>query len=252
MEKLNAELEDRDVRILYVYTREPHARQRFMGFDFSDEPETRSMKERMENARRCRKKYKFGIRWIIDDMKGSIQRSYGGLPNSGFVIRSDGVVAYKEAWADAGNLMSEVRKLYPPAYYVATPEERKTLRNIYEKAMLLRRARKTASRIRAAEDLSRIRHPAVLARLAEGLKDRESSVRILCWDLLRGLVDTTRRFNPGDSGIARAAAAEALIADLKKAGRSHRWNEKSGRFVPKKPEEEKKPEEKEKKDSGDF
>jgi len=56
MESFKKKADAADVKIVFVYTREPHANQRFMGFDFSKESQTRSMKERLNNARRCHEK----------------------------------------------------------------------------------------------------------------------------------------------------------------------------------------------------
>lgn len=105
MEKLYKAWRDYDVAFLYLYTREPHP-------GFYDKPQTKTLKERMANAGQCEKELGMTLPWIIDDMKSTIQRAYGGLPNCAYIITSEGKVFYKEAWADASNLDRKLKELY--------------------------------------------------------------------------------------------------------------------------------------------
>lgn len=251
MEGLRKRLDAGEVAVVYVYTREPHANQRFMGFDFSEDDQTRSVAERVRYARRCREKHKHTIPWIIDDMRGSVQKAYGGLPNSGFVIRSDGVVAFKEPWAKAADLEGAVAALHPPAFYRAGEEERAVLLKVYEAALRLARSRETEGRLAAADALAALAHPAVLPRLAAGLRDAEPAVREKTWTILKALLPDlpATLFDPAaEDAKLRAAAAEILAPKLKAAEKAYTWDPKAKAFVPAKkggavswaPEEERK------------
>jgi hypothetical protein len=232
MEALQAKCADRDVAFLYVYTREPHPNQRMRGFDFGEEPQTRSIEERRRNAKRCVERHALTIPWIVDEMDGRIQRAYGGLPNSAFLVRSDGVVAYKEAWADAGRLEAEISKLQPPAFYLASPEARKALLRVYEDALRLQRAKTPEARTAAAEALAAARVPAALPRLGRGLLDPDAGVRCRSWELLKGLLELAVPFDPAAADEPRAEAAGRVLAALRAAEKTHRWDEKTLRFLP--------------------
>ncbi|MHC4597382.1 MAG: HEAT repeat domain-containing protein [Planctomycetota bacterium] len=227
-------LRDHKVEFLYVYTREPHASQRMGRNDFRDERQTRSVADRIKNAVRCNKKYKFTIPWIIDDMKCTIQKAYGGLPNSGFVIRSDGVVAFKQHWANGKHLEREVKKLHPPSFYLASKKDQKILLKIFEAGVRLTRSRETAGRLEAAEELAGFTFPALLPRLGAGLHDRDPGVRTKVWELLGGLVKIPLPFDPEAEEKAGTKQAEAVVAWLKEAEDTYKWDRRKKCFVPKK------------------
>jgi len=104
VEKLYKAWRDKGVAFFYVYTREPHP-------GFLGKEQTKTVEERKANAKQCEKDLGMTPPWLIDDMRGAIQRAYGGLPNSAYVITREGKVYYKEAWADAKNLDEQLRKL---------------------------------------------------------------------------------------------------------------------------------------------
>lgn len=230
MEGAKRKLDELGVEIVYVYTREPHAGQRMRGFDFSGENQTKSVEERLANAQRCRKKYGFTIRWVIDGMGGDIQNAYGGLPNSGFLIRSDGVVAGKQAWADASALLAEVEKLKPPSWYTAGEEEKAVLLDVYEASIKARKSRSAEARLSAIAALAGLKHQAVLPRIGACLDDQDAAVRNAAHRALLSLVHCLPSFDPSAQEEHRAAAAAAVKAFLRAAERSMRFDEKSGRF----------------------
>lgn len=104
MEKLYKTWRDKGVAFFYVYTREPHP-------GFYGKEQTTNMEERKANARQCEKDLGMTLPWLIDDMKSSIQRAYGRLPNSAYILTREGKVYYKEAWADAAKLDEQLKKL---------------------------------------------------------------------------------------------------------------------------------------------
>ena len=88
-----AKYQDR-VHFVVLYQREAHANE-FM-FQEVDQPET--MDERKILASRCREE--LGLTWtiVLDGMDNAVREAYGGLPNSAYIIGTDGVIVFKEAW----------------------------------------------------------------------------------------------------------------------------------------------------------
>ena len=118
---------------------------------------------------------------IIDDMKGTIQRAYGGLPNSGFVIRADGVVEAKVVWARGNTLDKATLALRPPAWYTAPAKRKKLLEKVFAAGDRLRGAESAEERLRAAEELATFDDPALLPCLGAGLHDADGKVREAAW-----------------------------------------------------------------------
>jgi hypothetical protein len=90
---------------LYLYTREAHP-------GYYGKPQTGNIEERQANAKQCDKDLGMTLPWIIDDMKSSIQKAYGGLPYCAYIITCKGKIYYKEAWASAEKLNEHLKKLY--------------------------------------------------------------------------------------------------------------------------------------------
>ena len=90
-----AKYEDR-VHFVVLYQREAHPNQ--MQFQEIDQPET--MDERKDLASRCREE--LGLSWtiVVDGMDNAVRDTYGGLPNSTYIIDTDGEIVHKEAWAN--------------------------------------------------------------------------------------------------------------------------------------------------------
>jgi hypothetical protein len=89
-----AKYQDR-VQFVVLYQREAHANE--FTFREIDQPET--MDERKALASRCREE--LGLTWtiVVDGMDDAVREAYGGLPNSAYIINTDGVIVFKEAWA---------------------------------------------------------------------------------------------------------------------------------------------------------
>ncbi len=101
MEELYSAYKDReDVRFLIVYTREPHARQVFPGWNFLGIGQSKDYDQRKDYARACRKDHGMDMPILIDTMDGKVQKTYGGLPNNVIVIDKDGNIAAKKRWND--------------------------------------------------------------------------------------------------------------------------------------------------------
>jgi len=71
----------------------------------------KSYAEKLEHARMLRDYEDVDIPIIVDGLDGPLHMSYGGLPNSCFVIDRDGVLVYKSQWADMLELETVIETL---------------------------------------------------------------------------------------------------------------------------------------------
>jgi hypothetical protein len=93
VEALNKAYGARGVSFYNVLSREPHPG--FYGFDQPD-----SLEERKEYVRLADAELQMEIPWIIDVMDNTMQKTYGRMPNSEFVIAADGTLLESREWAD--------------------------------------------------------------------------------------------------------------------------------------------------------
>ena len=93
MEALNKAYGVRGVSFYNVLSREPHPG--FYGFQQPD-----SLKERKEYVRLADAELQMEIPWIIDVMDNTMQKTYGRMPNSEFIIGPDGTLLESREWAD--------------------------------------------------------------------------------------------------------------------------------------------------------
>lgn len=93
MEALNKAYGARGVSFYNVLSREPHPG--FYGFAQPD-----SLAERKEYVRLADAELQMEIPWIIDGMDNTMQKTYGRMPNSEFIIGSDGTLLESREWAD--------------------------------------------------------------------------------------------------------------------------------------------------------
>ncbi|MEM4297809.1 MAG: deiodinase-like protein, partial [Nitrososphaerota archaeon] len=64
----------------------------------------RSYEEKLEHAQMLRDDEHVEIPILVDGLSGQLHLSYGGLPNSCFVIDKNGMLIYKSQWADMDEL----------------------------------------------------------------------------------------------------------------------------------------------------
>jgi hypothetical protein len=93
VEALNKAYGARGVSFYNVLSREPHPG--FYGFDQPD-----SLEERKEYVRLADAELRMEIPWIIDVMDNTMQKTYGRMPNSEFIIAADGTLLESREWAD--------------------------------------------------------------------------------------------------------------------------------------------------------
>ena len=92
----------------YVLSREPHP-----GFYGFSQPDTLDM--RKEYTQLAMAEMSSDIPWIIDDMKNTLQQTYGGMPNPDFIIDSDGTLLESREWADPDKIKEFLEKRFGPS-----------------------------------------------------------------------------------------------------------------------------------------
>lgn len=96
-ERLQEKYGARDVEVLNIYFREPHAGENY--FKAYKQPDT--YEEKMAYARELVETKRMSLPVLVDGIDGSLQDALGGLPNIVYVVGKDGRVHYKSSWADA-------------------------------------------------------------------------------------------------------------------------------------------------------
>jgi peroxiredoxin len=79
-----------DVQFLFVYVREAHPGDRV--------PAHESLEDKVRAAELLRDEEQIEMPILVDDLRGSIHRKYGKLPNSTFIIDKSGRVAFRALW----------------------------------------------------------------------------------------------------------------------------------------------------------
>ena len=142
------------------------------------------MKERKANARQCGKDLGMTLPWIIDDMKSTIQKAYGGLPYCAYIITSEGKVFYKEAWANASNIDKKLKEMYSSKPEFKTKAAKYLEKNILAEKEPDRRAHLMVRLARLACKDARKSLAAVFR------KEKETGVKT---ELVKALADTTQK-----------------------------------------------------------
>lgn len=108
MEALHKAYSTKGVSFYYVLSREPHPG--FYGFVQPDSLEWRQEYVRLANA-----EMQSELAWIIDDMENTMQQTYGRMPNSEFIIDSDGTLLASKEWADPDELKKYLEEKIGPS-----------------------------------------------------------------------------------------------------------------------------------------
>jgi peroxiredoxin len=110
LNRLYGDFRYKDVQFLFVYVREAHPGERL--------PAHRTIQEKARAAELFRAAEHVELPVIVDDLKGSIHRQYGKLPNASFLIDKSGRIAFRCLWTRAGVLREALEDL------LAVQEER--------------------------------------------------------------------------------------------------------------------------------
>ena len=106
-EQLLEKYGERDVEVVHVYVREPHAGER----GFRDYKQPKSFDERMNNAKQLVVKKGITGPVLVDNMDEQWRTALGNLPNVAYVVNKDGIVYYKSSWADADKIDKALAEL---------------------------------------------------------------------------------------------------------------------------------------------
>ena len=91
------------MRFAFIYTREAHPGERW--------PHHGSFEQKLDQARQMVAKWSIRRPMLVDDMEGTVHRSYGSLPNMAFVVDRGGRLVYKADWTDAVTIGLATRQL---------------------------------------------------------------------------------------------------------------------------------------------
>jgi alkyl hydroperoxide reductase subunit AhpC len=100
---LYRELRSDDLEFLFVYVREAHPGETLPAHD--------SWEDKVDAAERFRDAEEAEMPIVVDDVRGSIHRKFGKLPNPVFVIDKSGRVAYRMMWAQPAPLAAALDEL---------------------------------------------------------------------------------------------------------------------------------------------
>src|SRR5262249_56875782 len=96
-------LRGEDVEFLFVYVREAHPGERIPAHD--------STSDKLAAAWLLRKEEQMEMPVVVDDLRGSIHRKYGKLPNPAFLIDKSGRVAFRSMWTNPEELAAALEEL---------------------------------------------------------------------------------------------------------------------------------------------
>jgi hypothetical protein len=85
------------MRLLVIYIAEAHARDQWpMGKTISCVDQPKTLEERLENARQCKKNFNFEVPMLVDNMNNDFHLTYGSWPFRFYVIHEDKLVLKAE------------------------------------------------------------------------------------------------------------------------------------------------------------
>ena len=80
---------------IILYQREAHPEQ----MQFADITQPETYDERLNLAQKACDELSVATTIVIDGMDNAVREAYGGLPNSAYIIDTDGKIVHKEGWA---------------------------------------------------------------------------------------------------------------------------------------------------------
>jgi hypothetical protein len=101
--ELYDQLRGGDVEFVFVYVREAHPGERIPAHD--------STSDKVAAAWLLRKEEQLEMPVVVDDLRGSIHRKYGKLPNPAFLIDKSGRIAFRSMWTNPEELAAALEEL---------------------------------------------------------------------------------------------------------------------------------------------
>jgi peroxiredoxin len=92
-----------DVEFLFVYVREAHPGDEIAAHQ--------TMSDKVQAAQILEAEEKVVMPILVDDLKGSIHRKYGKLPNPTYLIDKSGRIAFRAQWTQAGIMEEALQQL---------------------------------------------------------------------------------------------------------------------------------------------
>ncbi len=103
LQELYEDYREEDVDFLFCYVREAHPGERL--------PAHRSLEEKVAAAELFRREEELRIPVIVDDLKGTLHKKYGKLPNATYIIDKSGRVAFRCLWTRPGAVEQALEEL---------------------------------------------------------------------------------------------------------------------------------------------
>jgi hypothetical protein len=96
MEDMAARYAHRSVRSVFLYTREAHPGEHYRHHV--------SMDDKRHHARAFQAEFQVKRQILLDDLEGTVHRTFGTLPNMTWIIGTGGLIHYKAAWTDPADI----------------------------------------------------------------------------------------------------------------------------------------------------
>jgi peroxiredoxin len=103
LDELGEEFDSDEVQFLFIYIREAHPGEKI--------PAHTSMQEKAAAAELLRAEEALEIPILVDDLRGTIHRKYGKLPNQTFIIDKSGRVAFRAYWTQPSLIEEALKEL---------------------------------------------------------------------------------------------------------------------------------------------
>ena len=103
LDQVAEEADADEVQFLFVYVREAHPGEKI--------PAHSSMEKKLAAAELLREQEALEIPMLVDDLRGSIHRKYGKLPNQTFIIDKSGRVAFRTYWTQPSVIEEALKEL---------------------------------------------------------------------------------------------------------------------------------------------
>jgi hypothetical protein len=94
---------DQGFEFFTIYVREPHPGEHYGPH--------RDFEQKLKSARDCCEQDGIQNPMLVDDLKGTVHRLYGSMPNMIYIIDKNGRIAYKAMWTDHEEIASVLSNL---------------------------------------------------------------------------------------------------------------------------------------------
>ena len=103
MEDLAGRYADRDVRSVFIYTREAHPGENYRHHS--------SIDDKRANARAFKEHSNIQRQILLDEFEGTAHRAYGSLPNMTWIMGRGGIIHYKSSWTAVADVEDALKNV---------------------------------------------------------------------------------------------------------------------------------------------